>query len=152
MKASGSRAPFEAFFLPSGRGERFCVFYPAAGAPLGSVLSIHPFAEEMNKSRRMAALQARAFAARGYTVLQIDLMGCGESSGNFSEARWALWKDDVRTAHHWLRSHVGGAVHLWGLRLGALLAADCACERDPGFASLLMWQPVISGAQFMTQF
>jgi exosortase A-associated hydrolase 2 len=152
MSGSRSRAPFEALFLPAGGGERFCVFHPATGAPLGSVLYLHPFAEEMNKSRRMAALQAREFAARGYNVLQIDLFGCGDSSGDFGEARWALWKDDVRTAHDWLREHAEGAVHLWGLRLGALLAADCVRAPDASFASLLMWQPVVSGAQFMTQF
>lgn len=152
MSGSGSRTPFDAFFLPAGGGERLCIFHPAIGAPLGSVLYVHPFAEEMNKSRRMAAQQARAFAARGYNVLQIDLFGCGDSSGDFGEARWALWKDDVRVAHHWLRGHAEGPVHLWGLRLGALLAADCARERDASFASLLMWQPLISGVQFMTQF
>jgi len=152
MSGSGSRAPFEAFFLPAGGGERFCVFYAASGTSLGSILYVQPFAEEMNKSRRMAALQARALAARGYNVLQIDLFGCGDSSGDFGEARWALWKDDVRMAHAWLRENAEGPVHLWGLRLGALLAADCAREREGSFASLLLWQPVISGAQFMTQF
>jgi exosortase A-associated hydrolase 2 len=152
MSGNGSRAPFEAFFLPAGGGERFCIFHPASGAPLGSILYVHPFAEEMNKSRRMAALQARAFCARGYNVLQIDLFGCGDSSGDFGQARWALWKDDLRLAQRWLREHAEGPVHLWGLRLGALLAADCARETDRSFASLLMWQPVISGAQFMAQF
>lgn len=152
MSRNGTRAPFEPFFLPAGGGERFCIFHRASGVPLGHVLYVHPFAEEMNKSRRMAALQARAFCARGYNVLQMDLLGCGDSSGDFGEARWALWKDDVRTAHRWLRRYAEAPVHLWGLRVGALLAADCAREEHKSFASLLMWQPVISGAQFMTQF
>jgi exosortase A-associated hydrolase 2 len=152
MSGGGSRAPFEAFFLPVGGAERFCVFHPARGTPLGSVLYLHPFAEEMNKSRRMAALQARAFAAHGYNVLQIDFFGCGDSGGDFGEARWQLWKDDVRIARRWLREHAEGPVHLWGLRLGALLAADCARERDAPFASLVLWQPVTSGAQLITQF
>jgi exosortase A-associated hydrolase 2 len=152
MSGSGFRAPFEAFMLPAGGGERFCVFHAARAAPLGSVLYVHPFAEELNKSRRMAALQARAFAARGYAVLQMDLLGCGDSSGDFGEARWRRWKDDVRLAHDWLREHAPGPVHLWGLRLGALLAAECARDSNHAFASLLMWQPVASGAQFMTQF
>jgi exosortase A-associated hydrolase 2 len=152
MSGNGSRALFEAFFLPAAGGERFCIFHPASGTPLGSILYVHPFAEEMNKSRRMAALQARAFCARGYNVLQIDLFGCGDSGGDFGEARWALWKDDVRMAHRWLCEHAEAPVHLWGLRLGALLAADCAREVNESFASLLMWQPVISGTQFMTQF
>lgn len=152
MSASRSRAPFEAFFLPAGRGERFCVFHPATGAPLGSVLYLHPFAEEMNKSRRMAALQAREFAVRGYNVLQIDLFGCGDSSGDFGNARWDVWKDDVALAADWLARHAEGPMHLWGLRLGALLALDHSREASRSFAGLLLWQPLASGAQFLTQF
>jgi len=152
MSGSGSRAPFDAFFLAAGRGERFCVFHPAVGVPVGSVLYLHPFAEEMNKSRRMAALQARAFAARGYNVLQIDLFGCGESSGDFSEARWELWKEDVALAVDWLGRRADVPVHLWGLRLGALLALDYSRHSSESFAGLLLWQPVTSGVQYMTQF
>ena len=89
----------EAFFLSvdGGRlGQRFCLFHPAqGGVPKGCVLNIHPFAEEMNKSRRMAALQARALAKAGYAVLQIDLFGCGDSSGDFGDASWQDWVGDV---------------------------------------------------------
>jgi len=152
MSASSSRAPFDAFFLAAGQGERFCVFHPALGTPLGSVLYLHPFAEEMNKSRRMAALQARAFAARGYNVLQVDLFGCGESSGEFGEARWDLWKEDVALAVDWLGRQADVPVHLWGLRLGALLALDYSRHSGESFAGLLLWQPVTNGAQYMTQF
>jgi exosortase A-associated hydrolase 2 len=152
MSGSRSRAPFEAFFLPAGGGERFCVFHPAAGAPLGSVLYLHPFAEELNKSRRMAALQAREFAARGYHVLQIDLFGCGDSSGDFGNARWDIWKDDVALAADWLARHSEGPMHLWSLRLGALLALEYSRQASQSIAGLLLWQPVASGAQFMTQF
>ncbi len=45
----------------------------ASGKPL--VVHVHAFAEEMNKSRRMAAMQSRALAAAGFAVLQIDLLG-----------------------------------------------------------------------------
>ena len=152
MRGNGSRAPFEAFFLPAGGGERFCVFHPAIGAPLGSVLYLHPFAEEMNKSRRMAALQARAFAARGYNVLQIDLFGCGDSSGDFGDARWDIWKGDVARGVDWLGRQADVPIHLWGLRLGGLLALDYSCHSGKSFAGLLLWQPVASGSQFMTQF
>ena len=147
-----TRAPFEPFFLPTPRGERFCVFHPARGAGLGSIVYLHPFAEEMNKSRRMAALQSRAFAAQGYAVLQIDLYGCGESSGDFGDARWELWKEDAALAVDWLRRHAEGPVHLWGLRLGALLALDYAKETAQEQASLLMWQPVTNGEQFINHF
>ncbi|MBK8384562.1 MAG: hypothetical protein IPL11_02315 [Candidatus Accumulibacter sp.] len=41
-----------------------------------------------NKSWRIVPLQARALATAGYAVLQIDLMGCGDSSGDFGDATW----------------------------------------------------------------
>jgi exosortase A-associated hydrolase 2 len=77
-------------------GQRFCIHHPPALAtPLGLVVHVHPFAEEMNKSRRMAAQQARALAAAGFAVLQIDLLGCGDSAGDSSDATWAAWLADV---------------------------------------------------------
>jgi len=139
------------FFLPARSGQRFCVYHP--GSPDGpAIVYAHPFCEEMNKSRRMAALQSRRFAAAGYAVLQIDLFGCGDSSGDFLDARWETWKDDLRTAIDWLRSRARGPLGLWGLRLGATLAADVA--RDPGLGvkHLVLWQPVVSGELLITQF
>lgn len=113
---------------------------------------MHPFSEEMNKARRMAALQSRRFAAAGLGVLQIDLHGCGDSSGESADARWRSWKEDVQAAVAWLRSRVDGPVSLWGLRLGATLAADAARDRAMGIEHLYLWQPVLSGEQFLTQF
>ena len=98
----------EAFFLPTegnSPGQRFCLFH-ASQEPIvrGSILYIHPFTEEMNKSRRMAALQSRALARAGYDVLQIDLLGCGDSSGDFGDATWQEWVSDVLRGCDWLRS------------------------------------------------
>jgi len=121
------------------------------GAKRGIVYA-HPFCEEMNKARRMAALQSRRFAAAGYAVLQIDLFGCGDSSGDFVDARWGIWKNDLRTAASWLNSRVGGTSGLWGLRLGAVLAADVARDPAMGIENLLLWQPVSNGEQYLTQF
>ena len=96
----------EAFFLPADPGQRFCLLHPAQGGiERGLVVYAHPFAEEMNKSRRMAAQQARALSAAGFTVLQIDLLGCGDSSGDFGDATWQGWVDDVVAACRWLRRH-----------------------------------------------
>ena len=137
----------EAFFLPSERGERFCVVNRPAREPRGGILYVHPFAEEMHKSRRMAALQARRLAELGYLVIQIDLLGCGDSAGDFGDARWNLWKGDVAAGLQWLRQRTE-RLTLWGLRLGAALA----CEMAHGVERLLLWQPVINGEQFLSQF
>jgi exosortase A-associated hydrolase 2 len=148
MPASTHALPF---FLDGAPGQRFGLYHAPAGACRGAVLYLHPFGEEMNKARRMAALQARALAALGYGVLQLDLYGCGDSSADFGDARWALWRQDVALGCDWLRERLGQPVSLWGLRLGALLALEHA--RDAGaIERVVLWQPVHSGAAYLTQF
>jgi exosortase A-associated hydrolase 2 len=114
-------------------------------------LYLHPFAEEMHKSRRMAALTTRALAGAGHAVLQVDLTGCGDSWGDFGDASWDLWREDVRAAHDWLVGCHDAPLTLWGLRTGATLAVDMA-ERLPRVDRLLLWQPVANGEMFLNQF
>jgi exosortase A-associated hydrolase 2 len=141
------------FFLPAEPGTRFALFQATRRCPPRSaMLYVHPFGEETNKSRRMAALQSRAFAALGVAVLQIDLFGCGDSSGDFGDACWEIWKRDLALAASWLERRLSVPLHLWGLRLGATLALDFWREQPERFVSAVLWQPVISGASFMTQF
>ena len=102
-----------AFFLPAQPGHRFCIYHPSADGRTGcSFVYAHPFCEEMNKARRMAALQSRRLAAAGYAVLEIDLFGCGDSSGDFADAKWDIWKQDLQFALVWLKSRVAGPMGL----------------------------------------
>lgn len=141
----------EAFFADTAAGSRFCLYHPPAGAVRGALLYLHPFAEELNRTRRMAALQARHLAARGYAVLQWDLLGCGDSEGDFGDATWAHWEADVDAAIDCLRVRCAAPLWLWGMRVGCLLAAGAA-RRHAGVAGLLFWQPVLSGQQALRQF
>ena len=154
MSAANSSAatpgPAQPFFLAGQTGERFCLYHPAQGTARGAFIYVHPFAEEMNKCRRMAAMQARAFARSGIAVLQIDLYGCGDSSGDFGDARWPIWLDDLQRAQQWLAQRHTSTIGWWGVRLGALLALEAAGRFGGGPA--LLWQPVISGEAFLTQF
>lgn len=152
MSDSVSPPTFEPFFLPAPGGERFCILHMPSRACRGAVLYLHPFAEEMNKSRRMAALQSRALAAEGLAVLQIDLYGCGDSSGDFGQATWEAWRADAALGVQWLRRNAHEDVVIWGLRLGALLAVDAAGDCNPAPTRLLLWQPVLSGEAMLTQF
>ncbi len=115
------------------------------------MLFVHPFAEEMNKSRRMAALQSRALADGGWTVLQMDLFGCGDSDGEFAEADWQQWISDIVDATAWLRDQSGLRPVLWGLRAGCLLVRAAAEAMDP-VPDLVFWQPATSGKQLLNQF
>jgi exosortase A-associated hydrolase 2 len=142
------------FFIGQDEGLRFWLHHGARDAlPRARVLYLHPLAEEMNRSRRMAALQARALAAAGMEVLQIDLLGCGDSAGEFADATWDHWIADALRACRWLRER-GGEVPLWiwGLRAGALLAVDAARALDDTPCHLLLWQPPASGRAVLQQF
>lgn len=154
--------PAEPYFCRADDGdERFCIFHPTTSSPPKAlVLHVHAFAEEMNKSRRMAALQARALADHGLAVLQFDLLGCGDSAGEFGDATWARWLADVAWAADHLRHRAGTAgtplsLWLWGHRVGALLATQAAAalaERTGRPPNLLLWQPTGTGKAALQQF
>lgn len=144
-------------FLAQGAAARFALYHAPQQPCRGALLYLHPFAEEMNKSRRMAALQARRLAGEGWGVLQLDLHGCGDSAGDFADASWESWRADVALGLQWLQERLGAqlpqAPGLWGLRLGALLALDYACRpAGPLVSQLLLWQPVLQGSAHLTQF
>lgn len=144
----------KALFLDGTQGPLFAIHHAAAAdrrQGLG-LLYLPPFAEEMNRSRRMVALQARRLAALGVDVLLLDPFGTGDSAGDFGEARWEVWREDVKTALGWLAAQGSGELGLWGLRLGALLATEVAASAPLPLKRLLLWQPVLSGSRHLTQF
>jgi exosortase A-associated hydrolase 2 len=114
------------------------------------MLHVPAFAEEMNKSRRVVATTARALASSGWQVMTLDLLGTGDSSGDFGDTDWVGWVEDVRFAWRWLEQRSGAVPALWGLRVGCLLInealSDLACER------LLFWQPALNGDAALRQF
>lgn len=113
----------------------------------------------MNKTRRMAALQTRALARVGFEVLQIDLLGCGDSSADFGDATWQSWVSDVVQGCRWLRSHNNTQsadlsnlpLWLWGLRAGCLLAVEAAGQLHET-CNFLFWQPPSAGKPLLQQF
>lgn len=136
-------------FVPAPSGSRLrLVTEPEGRAVRGSIVFAHAFAEEMNKSRRTVALAARALAAAGWRVVQRDLRGCGDSAGEFADASWADWIDDIQAEAR--ATDPALPCWLWGHRAGALLAAAALATRPD--AQLLLWQPVLQGAQHLQQF
>jgi exosortase A-associated hydrolase 2 len=148
---------FEPHFLEGSAGRLFSLYFPASrprdAVPgvVPGIVYVPPFAEEMHQSRRMASLQARKFAEAGVAVLLLDPYGTGDSEGDFAEARWEIWLDDVDAALDWMQGQ-GHQLALWGLRLGALLAAEAAARRPQPLARLILWQPVLQGRRLLTQF
>lgn len=130
-------------------------FAPPLGTPVRfGVLHLPAFGDEMNKARHVVAAQARAFAAIGGVTLVLDPRGTGDSAGEFVQATWEGWREDAQVAWDALRASMPHASRrvLWGLRLGALLAADLAGRRAIDADALLLWQPVAGGRAFFNQF
>ncbi|MES2715279.1 MAG: hydrolase 2, exosortase A system-associated [Pseudomonadota bacterium] len=118
----------------------------------GAVLYLPPHVEEMNRCRSHVVLQARALAARGWHCLLLDPHGTGESDGETDAADWDHWRADAAAAAAWLAQQTGHAPTLWGLRTGALLAAELATSAAVPVAGLLLWQPVLDGKLYLNQY
>lgn len=140
------------FFITTRNGKLFASRFFARGTrPVNYLLIVPPFAEEMNKCRRMTTLLAHRLAATDLGILLVDLSGTGESWGDFQDARYELWLDDLAAAQDWIVTQNARLTHVLGIRFGALpalqFARDCeTCEQ------ILLWQPAVSGKVVMSQF
>ena len=144
-------ARLEAAFDPGfADGARALLWALPAGKPRAVLVCLQPFAEEANLSRRMIVAQARRLAARGYAVLVPDLYGTGDSAGEFEAASLARWREDVARAAALAVARTAAPLVLWGVRFGALLAADCAA-RLPARA-LLAWHAQADGGEPVAQY
>jgi len=141
----------QGFFLPAPDGARYCVLHRSASAAGHGVVVVPPFAEEANKSRSNLAAVARALTERGAHVLFVDLFGTGDSAGDFGEADWRAWVEDVVRAADHLRSLGCTRITLLGLRTGCLLAA-AAAKAGLDAAGLILVAPQTNGKQVLTQF
>lgn len=141
------------FFLPGSAGRIFALYHRPAGSaePWGNVLVVPAFNEEMNRCRSMVTTQAQALARLGVGTLVIDLYGTGESDGEYGDARWNLWRDNVRQGIEWLDDQPGGCAALLGVRLGVPLALS-ALQQDGKKRALIAWQAVVDGKTYFTQF
>lgn len=138
-----------ASFDAAHEGYRFSMRYRAPG-PSGAratVIVLPPLAEELNRCRRMIAKTARAFCSAGYDVLQRDPLGCGDSTGDFGDARWEAWLEDVGTLID--EAPDDRPLWLWAIRAGALMVPALVARRKN--ARLLLWQPALSGQVTINQ-
>lgn len=154
MISAGPDLPIEVdpFFITTQSGDLFVSRFFARGTnPDEYLLIVPPFAEEMNKCRRMMTLIAHRLAAQNLGILIIDLSGTGESWGDFGDARYDRWLDDLTAAHDWIVAQDARLTSVLGIRFGALpalqFARDCESCR-----TVLLWQPAVSGKIVMSQF
>lgn len=141
------------FFLPASCGRVFAVYHQPVGAvkPWGNLLVVPAFNEEMNRCRSMVTMQAQALARLGVGTMVIDLYGTGESDGEYGDARWDIWIENVRQGIEWLETYPGGCIGLLGIRLGVPLAL-AALQGNQKKRALIAWQPVVDCKNYFTQF
>ncbi|QOJ31276.1 MAG: hydrolase 2, exosortase A system-associated [Gammaproteobacteria bacterium] len=145
------RADILPLFLPS-RGQRIFALAarPFATPSRVGVLVCPAFGEEMNRTRRTMRLLAGAAASQGACAIYPDLHGTGDSPGDFADARWDAWLDDLRAAADWLRQQDCTSLVLVGIRAGALLAWDLLRGGLGQVQRLVLWQPVLTGKAVVT--
>lgn len=100
----------------------------------------------------MITLTARALAKVGIGTLLVDLLGTGDSDGEYVDARWAIWMQNLIAARSWLEAQATRCRGLWGIRLGAILAAEVHRVVGDPRIPVVVWQPVIDGKIHLTQF
>jgi exosortase A-associated hydrolase 2 len=100
----------------------------------------------------MLALVARGLAAAGMWVVLPDLYGTGESEGEFSDGSWSVWKEDLKGIAAALGREGWVGTALLGVRSGAALGLDAAQEGGWSLQRTVLWQPIVEGSRFMTQF
>lgn len=100
----------------------------------------------------MANLLAESLGGTDTGTLLFDYSSTGDSSGEFSQARWDNWVSDGCAAIEWLHRKIEKPVSLVGLRLGAVLALECAQKVGIEIPRIVLWQPATNGRTLFTQF
>lgn len=140
-------------FIDGAEGRILVVARRPAGEARGCVLVVPPFAEELNKCRRMITEAAQLLAARGIASVLPDLHGTGDSEGDFADAQWSTWLGDLCRAANWCRDVGLPVTGVLAIRLGAALAAGALGSGALApVAGTVLWQPVFDGRRHMAQF
>ena len=141
----------EPAFLEGSAGPLFCIRAIRnqidRRQTLPAVLLVPPFAEEMNRSRRLSTkLRQRLLASEVSEVIMPDLYGTGDSSGDFNDARWQIWIRDLQQLAGKLRGDRGNRpLTIIGVRAGCLLIEEIANGLDMPPDLVVLVQPETSG-------
>lgn len=139
-------------FLRGGRGRILAVTFRPPESSGRAVLVVPPFAEEMNKARSMVAAVGRALSGQGIATILVDLHGTGDSEGEFRDATWKIWMEDLARTAAWAAGEGWRVEGLLCVRLGCILGSEAARSAIGTIRRTVFWQPVADGGRFLTQF
>lgn len=139
-------------FIDAGGRRLFAVTHlvdDTARRELGAVI-VHPLMEERQDAHPFLRNIAISLQHKGFASIRVDLWGCGDSEGEWSEATVEGWIDDVVHAAAHLRREAGvSRVVLVGLRYGAALATLAAARAEA--AGLALIAPVLRGREYVLE-
>jgi pimeloyl-ACP methyl ester carboxylesterase len=142
------------FYFGSGTRRLFGIYTPGqrgAGRER-AVVFCHPWGVEYLRAHRSMRQLATQLTRAGVHVLRFDYFGTGDSGGETSAGDLPGWRADILAAIEELRDTSGvERVGLLGLRLGATLAAGDAAEHKGDDDSLVLWDPVVSGVEYVRE-
>jgi alpha-beta hydrolase superfamily lysophospholipase len=141
------------YFGPEARRLFGWLSSPDGAASSGSgVVLCNPFGFEAICMHRAYRYFAEAFARAGFASLRFDYDGTGDSSGTDRDPdRVRAWLDSIHAAAAELRARTGVRdVYLFGVRLGATLAATAAAERED-YAGILGIVPVLAPGLYLRE-
>jgi len=118
--------------------------------PRQSWLFLSPFGQEAIRTAPMYRSLADRLVRAGCATLRFDYHGTGDSAGDIGDQSLDDWVGDACHAIALLRASSGvSRTTLFGVGLGATIAALAAAKEPAGVATLLLWEPVIDGPQYL---
>ncbi len=136
------------FFLPFNEKQIFVNHsLPIKGRAQRAAILFYPFGQEYMRSHKAFRQLASLLIRKNFDVYRFDYPGTGDSSGFAEEG---LFSDYVESGHaliNFVKQESYEQVHLVGLRLGALVAAQCF-SRHPELNHLVLWDPLVDGKAF----
>jgi pimeloyl-ACP methyl ester carboxylesterase len=139
------------FFGPSD-DPLFGVYTPprASVARGAAVLLVSPLGIAYQRTHYALRLVAQQLGDAGLHVLRFDFHGMGDSSGNIGAEQFDRWLDDIELATNELIDASGTSdISIVGLQMGAVLAIEAMLNRKIKIKSLVLWDPVVSGTDYL---
>jgi pimeloyl-ACP methyl ester carboxylesterase len=107
-----------------------------------------PAPQEYMRSHLALRSLAHVLVNEGFHVLRFDYYASGDSAGEAGQGSLSEWRSNIVAAAADLRECSGARqISMIGYRLGATLAATAGTD----VVNLVMWEPVINGAQYLDE-
>ena len=120
--------------------------------PKAAVLLCNPFGEEAMRAHRIYRVLATQLTRHDYAALRFDYSCSGDSLGDSRDASVPTWLSDIELAlDEVLQRSKATQCAVFGLKLGATLAATAFAEKSLPAQHLVLWDPAIDGQQYLEE-